>query len=297
MGKNIEMRAMVRGMYDIQKLRIQIGNRIVANFKARELGQSASKSEKELADEERNILKELRAGYKKITDGVKSFPSKNKFKPNELISTYIELCLVRSYISLEIEENEMIGQIGQALKDYRIYTEFLEKVKGCGPLMSGVILSEIDIHESKYASSIQKYAGLDVVIEDGLGRSRRKEHLVDVEYVDSYGDTQTKKSITFNPMLKTKLIGVLGSGFLKCKSPYSEIYYNYKNRLKNHPKHAGKSDGHIHAMSIRYMIKRFIVDLYVAWRTIEGLPVADEYSVAKLGHVHGSGPTFSQSKE
>jgi hypothetical protein len=31
------------------------------------------------------------------------------------------------------------------------------------------------------------------------------------------------------------------------------------------------------------MIKQFIVDLYVAWRTLEKLEVAERYEVAKLG--------------
>ena len=32
---NTTIRAMVRGMYDIQKLRIQCGNRVTGNFKAK----------------------------------------------------------------------------------------------------------------------------------------------------------------------------------------------------------------------------------------------------------------------
>jgi hypothetical protein len=38
------------------------------------------------------------------------------------------------------------------------------------------------------------------------------------------------------------------------------------------------------------MIKRFLADLYVAWRTLEGLPVAPPYSEAKQGHVHHDEP-------
>jgi len=34
------------------------------------------------------------------------------------------------------------------------------------------------------------------------------------------------------------------------------------------------------------MIKMFLVDLYNAWRRLEGLPVAPTYSEAKLGKVH-----------
>jgi hypothetical protein len=281
------LRSIVRGLYDIQKLRIQIGNRIVANFKAKELGQTAGMSEKELEKEEKDILKTLRLRYKKITDGIKSFPSKNRFTPDELISTYAELCLIRSYLSLETEEKTMGTQLGNALKDFPIYTEFLEDVKGCGPLMSGVIISEIDIYKAKYPSSVHLYSGLDVA-PDGRGRSRRKEHLVETEYVDAEGEIKTKKGITFNPFLKTKLIGVLGSSFLRSKSKYADIYYNYKHRLENHKDHKEKSKGHIHNMAVRYAVKRFLIDLHMKWRELEGLEVSQPYEVAKLGYNHGS---------
>jgi hypothetical protein len=98
----------------------------------------------------------------------------------------------------------------------------------------------------------------------------------------------TKIGISFNPFLKTKLIGVLGSSFLKSRSPYAEIYYNYKHRLENHAKHREKSKGHIHNMSIRYAVKRFLIDLHIKWRELEGLEVSQPYEVAKLGYKHGS---------
>ena len=52
------------------------------------------------------------------------------------------------------------------------------------------------------------------------------------------------------------------------------------------PAHAEKTKGHLNNMAIRYTVKRFLVDLYTAWRTLEGLPVADEYSKGKLGIEH-----------
>jgi len=80
---------------------------------------------------------------------------------------------------------------------------------------------------------------------------------------------------------------VLGSSFVKTNGKYREIYDNYKHRISNMPAHAEKSKGHINNMAIRYTVKRFLVDLYYNWRKLEGLPVADEYSEAKLKMVHG----------
>ena len=151
-------------------------------------------------------------------------------------------------------------------------------------LMSSVIIGGFDIYKAEYPSSLHAYAGLDVV--KGEGRSRQKHHLVDQTYTDADGETQTKKGISFNPFIKTKLIGVLGPCMIKAQGSYSEVYYNYKTRLESNPAHQDKTKGHRHNMAVRYMIKRFLVDLYKEWRTLEGLPVADEYSKAKLNITH-----------
>jgi hypothetical protein len=278
---------MVRGAYDIQKLRIQMGNRIVANWKAK-LGQAPNATEETLDEAEKSLLDNLRESYRKLADGVATLPRQSTFKGDELISTYTELVLIDQYIGLEKQEATQFSRLGNVLKDFPIYNEFLVNVYGIGPAMAGVILSEINIHAAEYPSSLWKYAGLDVA-GDGQGRSRRKEHLVESTYIDADGVEQTKNGISFNPFLKTKLVGVLGSSFIKqsaAKCQYRKIYDDYKHRLENSPAHADKSKGHRHSMAVRYAVKRFLADLYVAWRTLEGLPVANEYSVDKLGIVH-----------
>ena len=280
-----DLKTMVRGAYNLQKLRIQMGNRIVGNFKAK-LGQEPGKKEDELDAAGKLILVNLRRSHKKLTDGVKTFPRYATFTGDELISTYTELCLIAQYIDIESSEKSHFTRLKSVLMEYPVFVQFLNDVKGIGPAMAGVILSEFDIHKAEYPSSMWKYAGLDVA-SDGQGRSRRKEHQVDEEYIDKDGEIQTKKAITFNPFLKTKLIGVLGSSFLRAgDNMYSKIYGDYKHRLENHSQHKEKSKGHRHSMATRYMIKRFLVDLYTAWRTIEGLPVALEYSEAKLNMKH-----------
>lgn len=280
-----QIKTLVRGTYDIQKLRIQMGNRIVANFKAK-LGQQPSKPEEEMDAEGKTVLKQLRESYKKLTDGVTMFPRQAKFKGDEVISSYTELVLFSQYCDLEANEDKHFRLLEQSLREFPIYREFLLEVKGIGPAMAGVVISEIDIARAEYPSSLWKYCGLDVAA-DNKGRSRKAEHLVDYEYVDKEGQPASRKGITFNPWLKTKLIGVLGSSFLRAgENQYSKIYYDYKNRLENHPEHKEKTKGHKHNMSMRYMIKRFLVDLYTAWRALENLPVAKEYGEEKLGLVH-----------
>ena len=279
------LKTMVRGAYDIQKLRIQMGNRIVGNFKVK-LGQNPGEKEDVMDAEGKLILNNLRMHYLKITEGIMTFPRQASFKGDEVISTYTELCLIAQYVDLETSENAHFSRLGKILLDYPVYNGFLAEVRGIGPAMAAVIISEIDITKARYSSSLWMYCGLDVA-PDGKGRSRRKEHLVESDYIDKEGNPATKMGISFNPFLKTKLLGVLGPSFLRAGDhKYSQIYRDYKNHLENHPDHVEKSKGHRHNMAIRYMVKQFLIDLYSAWREIEGLPVEKPYHEAKLGIVH-----------
>jgi len=362
------LRTMVRGGYDIQKLRIQCGNRILANYKAK-LGQAPGKPEDELSEEAKELLKNLRAAYARLADAVVNTPrfKAQDFKGDEVISNYTEFCLIAQYIELDTYEKKHFKRLEDILMEFPIYSRWLADIRGIGPAMAGVLVSEIDIHRSKYASSLWKLAGLDVVqhwaikaiepvdrksvtdemlelipisiqlpkpgeaekpwegetgrevVENGdkmrvtferdgekctaiyrwimgEGRTKQKKHLIEREYLDHEGKPQRRDSITYNPFLKTKLVGVLATCFLRTAGcPYAVTYRNYKTRLEQHAKWGAQNDGkkeggrfitwpgRRHKMAMRYMTKMFLVDLYKKWRALEGLPVHAPYSEAKLG--------------
>ena len=291
MNRESLIRISVRSLYDQQKLRIQTGNRIVASFRDK-LGIEPSQAEEEVPEGE-NILKMLRAEYKLITDGVKRITKTYKPSSN-LLTSVAEIKLIEAYEHLMKSEESHVKLIESELATYAIYTDFLKNVRGCGPLMSGVILSEIDIHKCNSISALWAYAGLDVVVttdtETGEikeeGRSRKKHHLKPKQYTNRDGEIVDTVGITFNPFLKTKLVGVLGSSFIKLGGKYREIYDGYKHRLENHPRHSEKCKGHRHNMAVRYAVKEFLADLWTEWRMIEGLPVRSRYAEEKLGIVH-----------
>ena len=292
------IRTAVRSLYDMQKLRIQNGNRITSAFRYK-LGLESSQAEEE-NEEATKLLNDLRKEFKRITDGVKRI-TKNIKCDSPLITTRGELALLESYERQLEAEAIHEKAILDELEREPIYTEFLKDVRGCGPLMSGVILSEIDITKCNSISALHKYAGLDVVVyEDEKGelkeegRSKRKAHLVPKTYTDREGNLVETVGITYNPFLKTKLVGVLGSSFIKLGGPYREIYDGYKHRLENHPKHCEKSKGHKHAMATRYMVKEFLADLWSVWRTLEGLPLRTSYGEEKLGIVHSKPTEFDK---
>ena len=75
-------------------------------------------------------------------------------------------------------ETKASNAIQANLDGIPIWDEFLSQVPGCGPRIAGNLIASIDISKARYASSLWKLCGYDVA-QDGRGRSRRKEHLVD----------------------------------------------------------------------------------------------------------------------
>jgi hypothetical protein len=299
LGKYNPLKAVASGHYDLQALRIQIGNRIVANFKLR-IGQATSTKESDLDDEGKEILAKVRASYKLIAGAAAdNVPRIGKFTGNEVISDYAELTLAQSYEYLIEQEEQSQKNIKQIIHKHPLWKAFGKDCCGLGELMMLVILGCVDIHKSKYPSSLWKYCGLDVG-PDGEGRSRRAEHLETKEYTNKDGELAHKQGITYNPFLKTKLMGVLGPSFLKAKNTkYSPMYYDYRNRLENNQRFQDGCAGPDrlkgkkfsaklwrHNKATRYIVKQFLIDLYVAWRTLEGLEVSKPYSEAKLGIIH-----------
>lgn len=212
----------------------------------------------------------------------------------------------------EMERKEMTN-IRRLLKMHPLYTGWLKDQKGCGPTMSGVIISEIDVSKADTVSALWSYCGLAVDSKTGKAvRMKRGE------------------KAGYNPWLKSKLVKVLGDCLIRANSPWREHYDSYKHRKQNTlvdqcmlckgkgtfkskkeaadeeaagtsgrekkctncegtggPAPWGQSDAHRHQAAIRYMVKKFLEEMWVVWRTIEELPVTEPYAVAVLGRKHG----------
>jgi hypothetical protein len=173
----------------MQHERIQTGNRICAEIKAR-LGQKPGKSEKELEAEAKEYLMRARTEFKRITDAFVLNKAHKYLKVDfgecEIITDAGMLVFVELYEEQLAHEEKMLKVIAKIVQQHPLWKAFLENVRGVGPLMSAVILAEFDIHKAERISQFWKYAGLDVA-PDGRGRSKRKEHLVDQTYLDADG--------------------------------------------------------------------------------------------------------------
>lgn len=202
---------------------------------------------------------------------------------------------ILEFVDIKDETESLEKKIDKAImryiKDDPVYKGFLKDVKGVGPALAGVILSEIDIEKATTISKIWQYAGMNPSMV--LGKKKVNGELV-VTGELIRGDRPTSGYILpYNKFLKTKLLGVLADSFIKSRSPYTEYYYNMKERLANSEKDykEGKpwkeeSKMHINMAARRYMVKMFLADYYKASREILGLPVRPPYQEEYLGHVH-----------
>jgi hypothetical protein len=310
------LRTLTFSAYDLQLLRIQTGLRLCANFRSKlrpeakpaptEGLEGEDAAQAELEAEAVAVIKQLKESYKRLTDGIarnRRLPEQKGFKGDALISTFTELVLVHQYNAIETNERQQFTDLVAALTPLPIYREYLAEHPGIGPAMAAVLISYFDPHKGKYASDFWAYAGLDVA-PDGRGRSRRAEHLIDREYTKADGSIGTKKSVTYNPWLKSRLLGALAPSFMRTPNEqWRAVYDGYKNRIVNSPSHTKATNAQyktlykqdpeaakllwpplrIHRAATRYMVKQFLLDFWLKWREVEGLPITDPYSVAKLG--------------
>ncbi len=154
--------------------------------------------------------------------------------PNGLMTEYSDFIIAAQYAMAMQAERDGELTLRRVIKDVPIWREFLQHVDGVGPALAASIICRIDIHKAQYPSSLWRYAGYDVG-PDGKGRSKRAEHLEEVEYVDRDGVVSKRRGITFNPQLKTQLY-LCTEQWAKLKarrdtSPYVATLFDTRHRL------------------------------------------------------------------
>lgn len=282
-----KLRAAIDTFYDLQQLRIQVGNRLCASFR---YGKDL-----ESGDTEDKFIAVLLREYKRVTDTlVEKFDNSqrrllkaiNATDDIKYIKSAFDYSLIQQYNSLREQEDETNKLIGKLVKEHPMWDRFFADVKGCGTTMAGICIAYLDVHKARYVSSFWSYAGVGTrVNENGDRVAMSKKATVDVEYVDANGEIKTKKSIGYNEFLHTKLLGVLGDSFIKLGDDYRKVYDDYKNRYLNRPdwQQAPAIKLRAHRAAIRQAIKAFLRDLWVEWRAYEGYTIPPSYAEAHLG--------------
>lgn len=187
----------------------------------------------------------------------------------------------------EVEEY-VDRRVAKLLEEHPAYPWF-SRVKGIGKENIGKVVGMVDIEKAPHVSSLWKYAGMHVS-ENGTAPKR-----------------ETGKKLEYNSQLRS-MCWRLGGSLLKAKGKFYDYYTLEKNKYtmrftkegrqivpaEKLPKVKGKktendqfiSEGHIHNMAMRKMIKMFLAMLWISWREAENLPVSAPYPIEKLGHTH-----------
>lgn len=307
--KRNTLKNLLRSYEDTQKIRIAMGNRI---FSTVSIGLGIPSGSK-LVGPVKELMDMIQDEFKLITDAIvahmKKPPEINTFTQslegvvelakvrknsletvinasgNSIVNNTLIYSLCQQYDNMKKQEKQIEMEIAMFLEGFPIYTEFLQYVRGCGPMLSAHICANLDIWKARYPSSFWKFCGLDVVPETNTARSRRAEHLIDREYIDAAGNVATKKSITYDPNMKRFILGVASGVFIKSRSPYCIEFYNYLGRINQMEEHKEKTPAHKVRMALRRMMKIFLVDVHAVWCSLVGKPHI-EYCATKLNRPH-----------
>lgn len=215
-------------------------------------------------------------------------------------------------------------QIQGEIKDHPLWTEWLSKVYGIGPIIAGGLIAWINIRKCPHAGNLIKYAGLAVVTDSyqcpnpDCKKTYQPEEIKPIEERISEGGTeeaarctscrtfltiqghadrrQKGKVIGYNPKLKT-LFWKASQSFVKMsaeKSGYRRIYDDMRRKIEAKPcnkVHKNEKDetipcfnAHKHAKACRATAKIFCSHVYQQYRRMAGLPFSKPFAFGILGH-------------
>lgn len=168
---------------------------------------------------------------------------------------------------LDKDAEAIARDMEKCLKLVPIYSRFLKHVYGLGPVTAGYLVAMVDIEKCQKPSQLIRYAGLAVV----NGRLERP----------------TKGSkLAYNKELRTRLYQAFSAMMRNAgrdgqTSKYLDIYNDVKHRYASLDRKGGHSAGWHTAMRV------LLEDLYIVWRSLEGLDVWVSWYAQQRGFIHG----------
>ena len=174
------------------------------------------------------------------------------------------------------------------LRQIPVYVEFLSKVKGVGPVTAGYLAAMVRIDRSVKVSQLIRYCGF------GTGRDGKSERREGAPKYAPDGSV-TDGTGTYNDELKIALVMCLK--FMRMSCAKERATNRYLKRWDD-AKHTALTipnarlgrvmrDGEADDKGRRKATDLFLWDLYVMWRTLEGLPVWPDKYAAMRGVMHG----------
>jgi hypothetical protein len=210
-------------------------------------------------------------------------------------------------------EKDLEKMISKQLKNHALYTQYLSRILGIGPMLSAGLISYIDdIEKFKHVSSLWQYSGYGmnrfctqckkptfIEVEYETGKIAKKLHPIETcpecgaDTIPILQKRTTGYQSNWNDRLKV-LAWKAGSSFVKqstANSKYRKLYDKIKSEERRlNPKRKkidGKiyyNDGHIHNRAMRKVVKIFFAHLWQTWRRQQGLEATEPYAKQLLGH-------------
>ena len=298
-SQSYEIRQLIENYYDIQKIRVETFNRIVcwvkenkdelmkilshigsethrrdtSQFKDEAQYKSASHNEYETHF---NVAFKLLEN-KKYSEFVKRFvlsqefdetqdggASQKKYETQNSFAFSQKLKEIEDMIwfhnKLYETEKELYHRLDAWSKEHPIRLNFLNQVKGIGPIFSSGLIAWLSepIKKANYVSQIWSYCGL------APNQVRKKG-----------------QKVNYNPRLKT-FMWKIGQSFIKFKCFGRELYLKFKEDCQR--KHPDWTKLHIHNYVRRKVVKLFLASLWEVWRKMNNLPATKPYPIEVLGH-------------
>jgi len=300
-----EIRFLVESYYDIQKLRVETFNRIVAYIKSNveKFSQIEHETHRRYASQGIIETQNDHAGRSQYTAesqdisashyvpethdrsaSQKTFETQmgyaGKVRPSTIahliVSGKLEApkeieSLVWYFQSLYETEKRLAKRLDEWSQNYPIRTKFLDKIQGIGGILASAIIAWLSpINRFPNISKLWAYCGLA-----------------------PYQKRRRGEKVNYNPKLKT-LMWKIASSFEKQKpekSHYKRIYVEKKEYLLKRgdlqePIRKGVRGARLHVrlLAMRFTVKRFLADLWIQWRKLEGLPTTKPYAHTIMGH-------------
>jgi hypothetical protein len=208
--------------------------------------------------------------------------------------------LGRLYASAWAQECEMGAQMDALIWHHPAWP-WLRQVRGVGSILASRLLSRLDIARAPSPASFWAYCGLGTVAAEELvcERCGARVFVAPGTRVAAPHGPAGRRGTCAGPLRARGLTGdvrvaqgrprrgeraaydleakticyLIGVSFVRCGGPYREIYDERKAHLAS--AHAEWPAKRVHLAAVRATVKRFLADLWVAWREAEHQPTAE----------------------
>ena len=179
-------------------------------------------------------------------------------------------------------EDEIEGYLKHAAGRHPVWDNWASKVKGCGLMTLGAVMSRVDIKRVNTVSAMWAHFGF------APGQKREAGKKLDYDAVGRtwcwrLGDSLIKQNGVFKRVYDER-------------KAYEEAQALAKGQVVRAAKKGDRRNGngpdevmtkmHLHRRAMRYMIKRFLACLWLEWREAEDLPLQAPYII---GRAYGNG--------